>query len=72
MEIGGTSKSAEMCGTMHTVVSEKWDTLYSLLMRSVGHHIHSALIPFLHTRPLAAVSLDAAIKKAATNSNNFN
>jgi len=41
-------------------------------MRSVGHRIHSALIPFLHPRHRAAASLDAAIRKAATNVNNFN
>ena len=38
-EILNTNKSAETCGASHTVVSEAWDTLYSLLMRSVGHPI---------------------------------
>jgi len=38
-EIRGTNKSAETCGAPLTVVSETWDTLYSFLMRSVGHLI---------------------------------
>jgi len=38
-EIRGTNKSAETCGAPHRVVGEAWDTLYSLLLRSVGHRI---------------------------------
>ena len=39
VEMLGTNKGAETCGVPHRVVSETWDTVYSLLMRYVGHRI---------------------------------